>query len=116
MGQRFQITESERKRIKSLYEQESPTKELSIGELVFTDIIEYRISVDCKGDDGAFVTIKLDIDGNFIGADIEENYSETMSDDEAVAFVIQKGREGYFDKLPTYMSWDMEKDEPFDFN
>ena len=116
MGKRFQITESERKRIKGLYEQQEPTKELRIGELVFTDIIEYRVSVNVKDEDGAYVTIRLDMDGNFIGADIEENYSDNMSDDEAVAFVIQKGKEGYFDKLPTYMSWDMEKDEPFDFN
>jgi hypothetical protein len=116
MGQRFQITESERKRIKGLYEQESPTKEFSIGELVFIDIIEYRVSVKVKDDDSAYVRIKLDVDGNFIGADIEENYSDNMSDDEAVAFVIQKGKEGYFSELPVYMSWDMEKGEPFDFN
>ncbi len=116
MGQKINITESERKRIKGLYEQEEPTKELSIGKLVFADIIEYRISVDSKGDDGAYVTIKLDIDGNFIGANIEENYSESMSDEEAVAFVIQKAKEGYFDKLPTYMAWDMDKEKPLELS
>lgn len=136
MGQRFQITESERQRIKGLYEQPEqqmtnqggPEQDaprpvrgrLEIDDLVHAHITEYTVYVKVAGeedsDDECIVTIKLDGFNGFKDAEIHQNYSDTISDDELYAFITRMGEEGAFDKLPTHMSWRMEEGKPFDFN
>jgi hypothetical protein len=117
MGQRFQITESERKRIKGLYEQESPNKKLELGTLAHGHLRVYGVSVGIKDDDdddSVRVDITLDYDGNFVGAEIDFNPSDNVTDEEALEFVIQKGKEGAFNSLPIYLAYDLERKEIFD--
>jgi len=126
MRQKFTITESDRKHIKKLYEQEEPNNnesgnmELEIGTLAFASISEYSVKVGIKDDndnDSVSVTIKMDGDGNVVGVELDYNYDdEVVSDEQAINFVTQKAKEGFFNNLPTYMAYDMEKEEPFDFN
>jgi hypothetical protein len=124
MRQKFTITESDRKHIKKLYEQEEPNNnesgnmELEIGSLAFASISEYKISVGIKDDnvDGVDVIIKMD-DGKVVGVELDYNYDEEdISDEQAINFVTQMAKEGYFNNLPTFMSYDIQKNEPFDFN
>ena len=136
MGQKFQITESERQRIKGLYEQpeqqipnqEEPEQDipravrgrLELDELVHAYISEYSIYIRLAGeeytDEHCVAKIKLTNDGEFRDAEIIENYSDTISDDEAYAFITRKGEEGAFNRIPTHMAWDMNKNKPLDFN
>jgi hypothetical protein len=126
MRQKFTITESDRKHIKKLYEQEEPNNnesgnmELEIDSLVFATISEYRVKVGIKDDndnDSVSVTIKMDVDSNVVGVELDYNYDdEVVSDEQAINFVTQKAKEGFFNNLPTYMAYDMEKEEPFDFD
>ena len=108
MGQRFQITESERQRIKGLYEQpeqqipnqEEPEQDiptsvrgrLELEELVHAHISEYTVYVKPISQEYDYeecaVKIKLNSDGNFYDAEVEFNSSDDISDDELFAFVI----------------------------
>ena len=126
MRQKFTITEAERKHIKKLYEQEEPNNnnesggmELEIGSLVFATIREYSVKVGIKDDhdnDSVGVIIKMDGE-EVVSVELDYNYDDgVVSDEQAVNFVTQKAKEGFFDNLPTYMSYDIEKNEPFDFN
>ena len=124
MRQKFTITESDRKHIKKLYEQEEPNNnesgnmELEIGTLAFASISEYKISVGIKDDnvDGVDMIIKMD-DGKVVGVELDYNYDdEDISDEQAINFVTQKAKEGYFNNLPKFMSYDIQKNEPFDFD
>jgi hypothetical protein len=136
MGQRFQITESERQRIKGLYEQpeqqipnqEEPEQDiptsvrgrLELEELAHAHISEYTVFVKPIGQEYDYeecaVKIKLNSDGNFYDAEVEYNHSDDISDDEIFAFVTRKGEEGAFNKIPVHMAWDMKENKPFDFN
>ena len=92
--------------------------ELEIGTLAFASISEYKISVGIKDDnvDGVDMIIKMD-DGKVVGVELDYNYDdEDISDEQAINFVTQKAKEGYFNNLPTFMSYDIQKNEPFDFD
>jgi len=126
MRQKFTITESDRKHIKKLYEQEEPNNnnesggmELEIGSLVFATISEYSVKVGIKDDhdnDSVGVIIKMDGE-EVVSVELDYNYDDgVVSDEQAVNFVTQKAKEGFFDNLPTYMAYDIEKNEPFDFD
>lgn len=126
MRQKFTITESDRKHIKKLYEQEEPNNnnesggmELEIDSLVFATISEYSVKVGIKDDDdndSVGVIIKMNGE-EVVSVELDYNYDdEVVSDEQAVNFVIQKAKEGFFDNLPTHMSYDIEKNEPFDFD
>jgi hypothetical protein len=133
MGQRFQITESERQRIKGLYEQQIPNQEepeqdiptsvrgrLELEELVHAHISEYTVYVKPIGQgydyEECAVKIKLNGDGDFLDAEVELNDLDEISDDEVYAFVTRKGEEGAFNKIPVHMAWDLKENKPFDFN
>jgi hypothetical protein len=59
----------------------------------------------------------MDVDSNVVGVELDYNYDdEVVSDEQAINFVTQKAKEGFFNNLPTHMAYDMEKEEPFDFD
>jgi hypothetical protein len=120
MGKKIVINESERNHIKGLYEQKSNSKQLEIGDLAFTSIQTYKVTVGVKGDyddNPVDVEIRIDGRGGVVEAFVDgESYSESVTDQEAVNFVTEMAKRGYFKNLPTYMSYDIQKNEPFDFN
>lgn len=114
MGKRFVVSESEKKRIKGLYEQEDEPRGLELTPLAFTSMSVYNVAVRVKGDyvnDECNVSIKIDGDGNFIAAKIKDNFSDTVTDEEALNFVKELGRNGHFKKLPTFLAYDIDKGE-----
>lgn len=120
MGQRFQITESERKRIKSLYEQQQPTNEYTIDYTnIFIPIDSLTFYV--KDNHGNDFNVDIINTGNeFEISEIIHN--DPPEDDEAERIAIEEVRafmEKEFDNslivnLPTYINFNKLRGEVTD--
>lgn len=114
MGNKITITESERKRIKSLYEQPEveSNNELEIDSDLGFHIREFTVSVGIKDNydvDSTRVVIK--VEGEDEQLSIKSIYGhgyDELPDVKVANYVNQLIQNGYFDLRPLYIVYDME--------
>lgn len=114
MGNKITITESERKRIKSLYEQPEveSNNELKIEPDLGYSAREFTVFVGIKDNyelDHSRVTIKSEGEDEQLSIKSIDGYGfDELPDDKVANYVNQLIQNGYFDLRPLYIVYDME--------
>jgi hypothetical protein len=114
MGNKITITESERNRIKSLYEQPEveSNNELKIEPDLGYSAREFTVFVGIKDNyelDHSRVTIKSEGEDEQLSIKSIDGYGfDELPDDKVANYVNQLIQNGYFDLRPLYIVYDME--------
>jgi hypothetical protein len=114
MGNKITITESERNRIKSLYEQAEVelNNELEIDSDLGFSTREFTVFVGIKDNydvDSTRVIIKVEGEDQGLSIKSIDGYGyDELPDDKVVNYVNQLIQNGYFDLRPLYISYDMK--------
>jgi hypothetical protein len=132
MYKNFNLTEEEKKQIMKMHKshgykkpineeeeydgQESESDEISIDPLVFFNLNKFKVALNTNEDDETMIEISLDEDGYIGNIEVDFMMSDKYSEEQLIGFVRKMANEGHFNDVPSYMSFDIEKRKPFDFN
>jgi hypothetical protein len=114
MGNKITITESERNRIKSLYEQPEveSNNELKIEPDLGFSAREFTVFVGIKDNyelDHSRVTLKSEGEDEQLSIKSIDGFDyDELSDEKVANYVNQLIQNGYFDLRPLYIVYDME--------
>lgn len=115
MGNKITITESERNRIKSLYEQPESNSNMSlkVDSTIGFHIRDFVVNVNLEDDssDDVYVVISVSEDEGLSIKSIDNMGDGELSDEVVRDYVNGLIQNGYFDLRPLYITYDFETEE-----